>query len=146
MSFKKNANDDYHIYERSLTDLDADPVQLTFGTGRSDTEPQYLANGNMTEEELLAKAGEGVYITDLSGLHAGANAVSGDFSLQSAGFMIRDGKKAEYVKSFTVAGNFYEMLKNIRALADNCTLPRAMGMTTFGSPSVLVDGLSVAGK
>ena len=60
--------------------------------------------------------------------------------------MIRDGKKAEYVKSFTVAGNFYEMLKNIRALADNCTLPRAMGMTTFGSPSALVDGLSVAGK
>ena len=106
----------------------------------------YLAGGNMTEEELLAKAGEGVYITDLSGLHAGANAVSGDFSLQSAGFMIREGKKCEYVKSFTVAGNFYDLLKNITALADNCKLPRAMGKTAFGSPSVLVDGLSVAGK
>ena len=106
----------------------------------------YLAGGGVTEEQLLAMAGEGVYVTDLSGLHAGANPISGDFSLQSAGFMIRDGKKAEYVKSFTVAGNFYEMLKNIRALADNCTLPRAMGMISFGSPSVLVDGLSVAGK
>ena len=106
----------------------------------------YLQGGDISEEELLQQAGEGVYITDLSGLHAGANAISGDFSLQSSGFMIRDGKKAEYVKSFTVAGNFYEMLKNIRILANNCTLPRAMGMTTFGSPSVLVDGLSVAGK
>lgn len=106
----------------------------------------YLAGGEVTEAQLLQMAGEGVYITDLSGLHAGANAISGDFSLQSAGFMIRDGKKAEYVKSFTVAGNFYEMLKNIRALADNCTLPRAMGMTTFGSPSVLMDGLTIAGK
>ena len=106
----------------------------------------YLQGGEISEEELLQQAGEGVYITDLSGLHAGANAISGDFSLQSSGFMIRDGKKAEYVKSFTVAGNFYEMLKNIRILANNCTLPRAMGMTTFGSPSVLVDGLSVAGK
>ena len=106
----------------------------------------YLENGDLTEEELLAKAGNGVYITDLSGLHAGANAISGDFSLQSAGFMIRDGKKCEYVKSFTVAGNFYDLLKNITALANNCHLPNAMGSTAFGAPSVLVDGLSVAGK
>ena len=105
-----------------------------------------LANGNMTEEELLAKAASGVYITDLGGLHAGANPISGDFSLQSSGFKIEDGKKTEYIKSFTVAGNFYDMLKNIVALADNCHLPRAMGSTAFGSPSVLVDGLSVAGK
>ena len=57
--------------------------------------------------------------------------------------MIRGGKKAEYVKSFTVAGNFYEMLKNIKAIASNLEMP---GMSSFGSPSVLVDGLSVAGK
>ena len=106
----------------------------------------YLENGDLSEEELLAKAGNGVYITDLSGLHAGADPISGDFSLQSAGFMIRDGKKAEYVKSFTVAGNFYDLLKNITALANNCHLPMAMGMTAFGAPSVLVDGLTVAGK
>lgn len=106
----------------------------------------YLENGELTEEELLEKAGEGVFITDLSGLHAGANAISGDFSLQSAGFMIREGKKCEYVKSFTVAGNFYDLLKNITALANNCHLPNAMGSTAFGAPSVLVEGLSVAGK
>ena len=106
----------------------------------------YLAGGQLTEEALLAKAGNGVYVTDLSGLHAGANPISGDFSLQSAGFMIKDGRKAEYVKSFTVAGNFYELLKNITAVADNVDLPRAMGSTAFGAPSVLVEGLSVAGK
>ena len=106
----------------------------------------YLENGSMTEEELLAKAENGVYITSLGGLHAGANAISGDFSLKSSGFKIEDGKKTDYIKSFTVAGNFYEMLKNIVALADNCHLPRAMSSTAFGSPSVLVEGLSVAGK
>ena len=106
----------------------------------------YLENGDMAEEELLAKAGNGVYITDLSGLHAGADPISGDFSLQSAGFMLRDGKKCEYVKSFTVAGNFYDLLKNITAIADNCILPMPFGMTTFGAPSVLVEGLSIAGK
>ena len=106
----------------------------------------YLENGNMTEEELLAKAGNGVMINELNGLHAGANAISGDFSLQSAGYMIENGKKGTYVKSFTVAGNFYDLLKNIVALADNGELPMAMGMTAFGSPSVLVDGLTIAGK
>ena len=106
----------------------------------------YLENGDLTEEELLQKAGNGVMITRLGGLHAGADAISGDFSLQSAGFMIRGGKKCEYVKSFTVAGNFYDLLKNITALANNCQLPMAMGMTAFGSPSVLVEGLSIAGK
>lgn len=106
----------------------------------------YLQGGNITEEELLQKAGNGVYITSLGGLHAGADAISGDFSLQSSGYMIENGVKTRYVKSFTVAGNFYELLKNIVALADNCRLPRAMGSTTFGAPSVLVNGLSVAGK
>lgn len=105
-----------------------------------------LEGGELTEEQLLAKAGNGVYITDLSGLHAGADSVSGDFSLQSEGYMIENGQKTKFVKSFTVAGNFYELLKNVVALADNCQLPNAMGMTTFGSPSVLVEGLSVAGK
>ena len=106
----------------------------------------YLAGGDITEEQLLRKAGNGVYIDSLGGLHAGANAITGDFSLQSGGFMIENGVKTVPVKSFTVAGNFFDLLKNITALADNSQLPSAMGMTAFGAPTVLVEGLSVAGK
>ena len=72
--------------------------------------------------------------------------ISGDFSLQSAGFMIEDGKKTRAVKSFTVAGNFYQLLKQITAVADTVKLPRATGITSFGAPSVLVEGLTIAGK
>ena len=106
----------------------------------------YLAGGDISEEELLKKAGNGVYINSLGGLHAGANPISGDFSLQSAGFLIENGVKTTAVKSFTVAGNFYELLKNITAVANNSHLPTAMGMTAFGAPTTLVEGLSVAGK
>ena len=106
----------------------------------------YLAPGEISEAELLAKAGNGVYINSLGGLHAGADPISGDFSLQSGGFMIEGGVKATPVKSFTVAGNFYDLLKNIVCVANNCELPGAMGMTAFGSPTVMVEGLSVAGK
>ncbi len=106
----------------------------------------YIAPGTVSEEEMLGTIDKGVYINSLGGLHAGANPITGDFSLQSAGFMIENGVKTTAVKSFTVAGNFYQLLKNITAIADNSILPSAMGMTAFGSPSVRVDGLSIAGK
>lgn len=106
----------------------------------------YLAPGEKTEEELLKEAGNGVYINMLGGLHAGANPISGDFSLQSGGFLIEDGKKTAPVKSFTVAGNFFTMLNAIRDIASNLEPPRGGGSTGFTSPSVLVDGLTVAGK
>ena len=106
----------------------------------------YVAPGELTEEELLARAGNGVYINSLGGLHAGANEISGDFSLQSAGFLIEDGKKTKPVKSFTVAGNFLQLLENITAVAANLEVRNPGSYTAFGSPSVLVEGLTIAGK
>lgn len=106
----------------------------------------YLAAGELSEEEVLQKAGKGVYINSLGGLHAGANVISGDFSLQSAGFMIENGKKTTPVKSFTVAGNFFDVLRQITAVADDLEVPNPGGITAFGSPTVLVEGLSIAGK
>ena len=106
----------------------------------------YFVPGSMTREELLQQAGEGVYIQRLEGLHAGASPVTGDFSLQSAGFMIREGRLCETVKSFTVAGNFYDLLKNVVALANDLQIPGATGKTAFGGPSMWVKGLSIAGK
>ena len=102
--------------------------------------------GDKTTDELFALAGEGIYVTELKGLHAGANPITGDFSLESAGFMIRDGKIAEAVKSFTVAGNFFALLKNITALSNKIERGVQTGFTAFGSPNVLVPDMSVAGK
>lgn len=106
----------------------------------------YIAPGELSEEELLKKAENGVYITFLGGLHAGANPITGDFSLQSAGYMIENGVKTHAVKSFTVAGNFYSLLNQITALSNKVELPGFGGMRAFGSPAVLAEGLTVAGK
>ena len=57
--------------------------------------------------------------------------------------MVENGEKTIPVKSFTVAGNFYEMLRNIEAMGSNLEFPN---MGNVGSPSVLVQGLSIAGK
>lgn len=102
--------------------------------------------GDKSQDELFAMAGDGIYITEINGLHAGANPVSGDFSLQSAGFLIKDGKKAEAVKGFTVAGNFFELLMNISCLGNKLERGVTTGFTGFCSPDVLVPGMSIAGK
>ena len=102
--------------------------------------------GDKTRDELFALVGEGIFITEINGLHAGANPVSGDFSLQSAGFMIRGGKKCEAVKSFTVAGNFFDLLKNIAALGDKLERGVATGFTGFCAPDVFVPDMSIAGE
>lgn len=102
--------------------------------------------GEKTREELFEAVGNGVYITSAKGFHAGANAVTGDFSIESEGFMIRNGKRAEAVKSFTIAGNFFELLKQIDCLGNNIEWGLPGRLTIFGSPDALIRGASIAGK
>ena len=105
----------------------------------------YINGGDVSDEELFAALGDGIYITELKGLHAGANAVTGDFSIESAGFEIKDGRISTAVKSFTVAGNFFELIKNIEALSNNVKFGFPAGFTVFGAPNTLIRGCSVAG-
>lgn len=102
--------------------------------------------GETSFDDLLVKAEGGVYITQLKGLHAGANAVTGDFSIESAGFLIRDGKLGAPVKSFTVAGNFYDLLKNIEDLSDTVTVGVPGVFRAVASPDVFLKNVSIAGK
>lgn len=102
----------------------------------------FFQPGSRSLEEILSDIGDGLVITEVEGLHAGANAVSGDFSLLSKGYAFHDGKRSQAVEQITVAGNFYEMLKNIRELASDLRFPFG-GM---GSPSVDVGELSVSGS
>lgn len=102
--------------------------------------------GELSEAELYAKAGDGILVTELKGLHAGADAVTGDFSIESAGFILRDGKVCEAVKSFTIAGNFFKLLSEIDSVANEVKMAVTGGLTSFGSPAVLIRKMSVAGK
>lgn len=106
----------------------------------------YIAPGEWSEQELLGRMKDGIYITELKGLHAGCNAVTGDFSIESAGFRVKDGVLCEAVKSFTVAGNFFDLLKEIEAIGDRVHFGIPSGFTVYGSPDVLIRSVSVAGK
>ncbi len=102
--------------------------------------------GTTSDDELLAAAGDGILITECKGFHAGANAVTGDFSIESAGFRIRNGKRAEPIKSFTVAGNFFDLLKQITLISNQTNWSVSGGFPVYGSPSILVPDMSIAGE
>ncbi len=94
---------------------------------------------------LCEAAGEGIILTDLSGLHAGVNAISGDFSLLCEGYLIENGKKGRPVEQITAAGNFYEMLKQIIEVGnDIINIPAGLG--EFFTPSVMFSNISISGE
>lgn len=101
----------------------------------------YIEKGELSLEELLVQVGSGLYITDLEGIHAGANAITGDFSLAARGILIEDGRLTRGVKQITIAGNFFELLKQIEEVGNDFEFKG-----TIGSPSVLVKEISVAGE
>lgn len=102
----------------------------------------YIKNGNKSLDTILNDVNEGLYITDLSGLHAGVNAISGDFSILANGYLIENGIKTKGVEQITIAGNFYNMLKNIKDLSNDLKF----SVNGIGSPSVYVGSLSVSGE
>lgn len=101
----------------------------------------FFRAGEKSFDQMLLEAQEGIVITELSGLHAGANAVSGDFSLLAKGYTFKDGKRVMPVEQITVAGNFYELLKSIRQFSSDLLFP----MGGIGCPSADVGELSVSG-
>ncbi len=98
-------------------------------------------------EDLFEEAGNGIYITSVEGMHAGANPITGDFSLSSSGFKIENGKKAGPIKGITVSGNFLQLLKDISSVGEDLKFnPFALSAHRCGSPSVLVKGITIAGE
>ena len=102
----------------------------------------YIQPMEGTKEDLFTLAGDGIYVTDLAGLHAGANPITGEFSLAATGFVIENGKKGAPVKNFTVSGNFFNLLKDIEKLGGDLEFLGGR----IGSPSALVRDIAVAGK
>jgi PmbA protein len=131
-------------YLHNLVTAKKDGVQSTgngFGGSVSAVNLK-MESGQSSLGDMIQSMDEGIYITDVQGAHAGANAVSGDFSLQASGYYIKDGKQVRPVALITVAGNFIEMLKDITMVANDAK------MTYYGvtAPSIKVKSMPVSGS
>ena len=102
----------------------------------------YLKPGKKSLDELFEEVGNGVYITDVSGLHAGLNPQSGNFSLQSTGFMIENGKRGKPLDLITVSGNLLDIFKDVLEVGNDVTI----SPSGVSAESLLIKKIAVSGK
>jgi len=100
----------------------------------------FLAAGKASPDDLLAGAEGGVYIQEVSGVHSGANPISGQLSVGATGLRITGGELGEPLREMTVASTLPRMLMAVSAVASDL---RFFGGT--GSPTVLVGEMTVGG-
>lgn len=105
----------------------------------------YIAPGEGTLGQLIGELGDGLLITDFSGLHAGVNPVSGKFSVLCKGRLIRGGRDVRAVNEITLSGDFIELLKSIVRVGGDLRFSMPGG-SCVGSPSVLVRGAVISGR
>ena len=121
-------------------------AQSTGSAGRGYTsQPQpgvtniELVAGDARFENVLAGIGEGLLVYDCIG-GGQSNVLAGDVAINvSSGFRIGNGKVTGRVKDTMIAGNVYEMFKNVTAVGDTV---RDLG--SYYVPFLMFPGLKVA--
>lgn len=140
-------------YLHNLKTAKKDGVETTGNASKSsykspiDISPTnfYIDKGDKSFDEIISSIEKGILITELQGLHSGLNTISGDFSLAALGFEIESGKIKRPVEQITVAGNYFDMIKDIEEVGTDLKfgLP---GDAYIGSPSLKIKKLSVSGE
>ena len=97
-----------------------------------------------TTRDVLATPCDGIFVTDVAGLHSGVNPVSGDFSVGASGRAIRGGELAEPLREFTIASDLVSMLKAVRAAGTDARWVPFGG--SVSTPSLLIGAMTVAGS
>ncbi len=127
--------------------LGAEPTGNGFkagGTGAISASPTnlYLKEGSLSKDEIIASVENGIYVTEVNGLHAGLNPISGAFNVQASGFVIKNGKIDRPITLFVVSGNFYEMMNDVSKIGNDIE-KRFVGVA---SPTIKIGSLAISGK
>lgn len=97
----------------------------------------YIENG--VEKNILLLMNNGLYITELLGLHT-ANQITGDFSVGISGQKIKNGRKYEPFRGATMAGNILTLLSKVFAISE-----RIEFLSAVGAPDIGIEDVSVGG-
>jgi len=98
----------------------------------------YLEPGQLSQEEIIAQAHTGLFVTSLMGF--GTNIVTGDYSRGATGLWIENGQLTHAVEEVTIAGNLADMLMNITAIGNDLVFRGSVA-----SPTLRIDGMTIAG-
>ena len=97
-----------------------------------------LSEGSKTRDDLISQMGTGLIVTSMIGSTINPN--TGDYSRGASGLWVENGQIIGPVNECTIAGNLLDMLKNMIPANDaRKNLSRVV-------PSILINGLTIAGK
>ena len=102
-----------------------------------------LEGGDRDLSGLFTQAGDGLYVTEVAGLHSGVNPVSGTFSVGATGLLVENGEIARPVREITIASDLVSMLKAVRSVGSE-TRWVPFGGSVKAAP-VLVGEMAVSG-
>ena len=98
--------------------------------------------GQTPLNHILSGLDDGIIVEDLLGIGQG-NIISGAFSNPLAlAFKVEKGEIVGRVKDLSIAGNIYDLLKNVAAVSQEAQWV----YSTFYAPYVLIPEMNVAGK
>jgi PmbA protein len=103
-----------------------------------------LEPGELDLDGLFREAGDGLYVTDVAGLHSGVNPVSGTFSVGASGRLVENGELAAPVRELTIASDLVSMLKSVRAVGSQARWVPFGG--SVKAPPILIGEMSVSGS
>jgi len=98
--------------------------------------------GEKSFNTLVSELDEGIVVTELTGLHSGANPISGEFSLGASGFYVKNGSIVNPVEQFTISSSILKVYNSIVAIGSDA-MPSIFRVS---SPSVVVSEMDVASE
>jgi PmbA protein len=104
----------------------------------------YMAPGKSDPNSILQSIDSGIMITELSGLHAGINFATADFSVPAKGIIIKNGELGAPVDNISISGNLFDLLQNISETGNDLKWEPVSGM--IGAPSFVIEDLKVIGR
>jgi PmbA protein len=102
-----------------------------------------LEPGTLDLEGLLREAGEGLFVTEVAGLHSGVNPVSGTFSVGASGRLIEGGAAGAPVRELTIASDLVSMLQAVRQVGSEARWVPFGG--SVKAPPILVAEMAISG-
>jgi PmbA protein len=139
-----------YLYDSRTGHKDGRPTTANAGRGSYRSQPSVgttnlvIEPGEGSLEDLVARAGEGLYVSEVAGLHSGVNPVSGTFSVGASGRLIENGELGAPVREITIASDLVGMLQGVAAVGGQ---PRwvPLGGSVQAVP-LLIGEMSVSGS
>jgi PmbA protein len=98
----------------------------------------YMEAGTQSPDSVIKSFKKGFLVTEFIG--STINPVTGDYSRGASGYWIENGEIAYPVSEVTIGGNLKHMFKVAVPLSDLHI------RSSFSSPSILIEGMTIAGK